>query len=41
MAIKKKMGIKEIGDSQAYKSKKSKSFGYANNNIIIIIKVKN
>ena len=39
MAIRKQMGIEEIGDAQAYKSKESKSFGYANN-IIIIIKVK-
>ena len=34
------MGNEEKGDTQAYKSKESKSFGYANN-IIIIIKVKN
>ena len=34
------MGIEEKGDAQTYKSKESKSFGYANN-IIIIIKVKN
>ena len=34
------MGIEERGDAQAYKSKESKSFTAANNNIIII-KVKN
>ena len=40
MAIRKQMGIEERGDAQAYKSKESKSFRSANNNIIII-KVKN
>ena len=40
MGIKRQMGIKGKGDVRAYKSKESKSFGYANN-IIIIIKVKN
>ena len=40
MAIRMQMGIDERGDAQAYKSKESKSFGYANN-FIIIIKVKN
>ena len=39
MGIRKQMGIEERGDTQAYKNKESKSFGYANN--IIIIKVKN
>ena len=40
MAIRKQMGIGGRGDARAYKSKESKSFRYANNNIIII-KVKN
>ena len=40
MGIIMQMGIEEKGDVQAYKSKKSKSFGYTNN-IIIIIKAKN
>ena len=40
MGIIRQMGIGGRGDAQAYKSKESKSFSYANNNIIII-KVKN
>ena len=40
MGIIRQMGIGGRGDARAYKSKESKSFGYANN-FIIIIKVKN
>ena len=40
MGIMDQMGIEEKGNIQAYKSNGSKSFGYANN-IIIIKKVKN
>ena len=40
MGIIRQMGIEEKGDERAYKSKESKSFRSANNNIIII-KVKN
>ena len=40
MGIIKQMGFEEKGDARAYKSKESKSFRSANNNIIII-KVKN
>ncbi len=40
MGIIRQMGIGGKGDARAYKSKESKSFRYANNNIIII-KVKN
>ena len=40
MGIIRKIDIEEKGDARAYKSKESKSFRSANNNIIII-KVKN
>ena len=40
MGIIRQMGIEGKGDAWAYKSKESKSFRNANNNIIII-KVKN
>ena len=40
MGIGARLGIDEKGDAWAYKSNESKSFGYANNNIIIT-KVKN
>ena len=40
MGIIRQMGIEEKGDARAYKSKESKSFRSAINNIIII-KVKN
>ena len=40
MGIIRQMGIGGKGDARAYKSKESKSFRSANNNIIII-KVKN
>ena len=39
ISIIRQIGIEEKSDAQAYKSKESKSFGYANN--IIIINVKN
>ena len=40
MGIDARLGIEEKGNARAYKSNGSKSFGYDNNNIIII-KVKN